>query len=54
MSGGLNGPKDKRHLRGDSNFLRPEVKMTSVKEELEESLWDLYKEFEIDESKKEK
>jgi hypothetical protein len=54
MSGGLNGPKDKRHLRGDSNFLRPEVKMTSVKEELEESLWDLYKEFDIDESKKEK
>jgi hypothetical protein len=50
MSGGLNGPKDKRHLRGDSNFLRPDIK----KEEIEESLWDLYKEFKIEESTEEK
>ena len=50
MSGGLNGPKDKRHLRGDSNFLRPDIK----KEEIEEGLWDLYKEFKIEESTEEK
>jgi len=38
MSGGLNGPKDKSALRGDS------VKLHDSKD-LEESLLDLYKEY---------